>query len=246
MKYITMISVYLMITFNHFPSAHSQSISHEIFDGLLKKYVNAQGNVDYAGMKKDQKTLNSYLDLLSKNEPNSNWSREEQIAYWINAYNAFTISLVVKHYPVASIKDIKRGISFINSVWDIKFIKIGKETYDLNNIEHSILRKKFNEPRIHFAINCASYSCPRLSSEAYTASKLDAQLSTAARGFLSDKTKNDIQQDHLMISKIFDWFAGDFKKKGSLIDFLNQYAPIKINSSAKIDFYDYNWALNKQ
>ena len=228
------------------PSAQTKPVSHDIFDGLLKKYVDKNGNVNYIGLKKDQKILDSYLTLLSSNEPSASWSKDEQLAYWINAYNAFTISLVVKHYPVASIKEIRPGISFINSVWDIKFIKIGKETYDLNNLEHGIIRKKFDEPRVHFAINCASYSCPALRNEAYTADKLDAQLTDAAKSFLADKNKNEFTPDRITISKIFDWFTGDFKKNGSLIDFLNKYAPVKINAKAKIDYKDYIWSLNKQ
>ena len=228
------------------PSAQTKPVSHDIFDGLLKKYVDKNGNVNYIGLKKDQKILDSYLTLLSSNEPSASWSKDEQLAYWINAYNAFTISLVVKHYPVASIKEIRPGISFINTVWDIKFIKIGNETYDLNNLEHGIIRKKFDEPRVHFAINCASYSCPALRNEAYTADKLDAQLTDAAKSFLADKNKNEFTPDRITISKIFDWFTGDFKKNGSLIDFLNKYAPVKINAKAKIDYKDYLWSLNKQ
>lgn len=231
--------------------AQSKAVSHDLLDALLKKYVNSQGNVDYAGFKKDSVRLNQYLGLLAKNPPSDSWTKEDQLAYWINVYNAFTISLVAKHYPVKSIKDIRPGISFINSVWDIRFIKIGKETYDLNNIEHSILRKKFDEPRIHFAINCASYSCPRLRNEAYTGSKLSTQLTEAAESFIADKTKNDITTDKIVISKIFDWFGGDFslrdphgKKKGSLIDFLNLYSKVKINQKARISYMDYNWSLN--
>ncbi|MEO5581361.1 MAG: DUF547 domain-containing protein [Saprospiraceae bacterium] len=228
------------------PSAQTTGVSHDLFDHLLKKYVNNLGNVDYEGFKKDKVMLDTYLSNLSKNPPLMNWTKEEQLAYWINAYNAFTISLVATHYPVNSIKDIKPGIPFINSVWDIKFIKIGNKTYDLNNIEHSILRKKFNEPRIHFAINCASYSCPRLRNEAYTSAKLESQLTEAAKSFLSDKTKNDITANTIHISKIFDWFTGDFKKNGNLIDFLNRYAPMRINPTAKIEYKEYVWTLNRQ
>jgi hypothetical protein len=244
MKYFSYSSTILFICSVF--QAVSKPVSHDLFDQLLKKYVNEAGNVNYEGFKKDQKILDSYLDLLAKNEPDASWSQSEQLAYWINVYNAFTISLVAKHYPVASIKDIRPGISFINSVWDIKFIKIGSKTYDLNNIEHSILRKKFQEPRIHFAINCASFSCPKLRNEAFTGDKLENQLASAARDFLADKNKNEIKADKIIISKIFDWFAGDFKKKGSLISFLNQYAPVKINDKAKIDYKDYIWTLNKQ
>jgi Protein of unknown function, DUF547 len=242
--------LFLLISFASFEHQKScaqiKPITHELFDTLLKKYVDNKGNVNYEGFKKDKVLLDNYLDLLSKNPPTTDWTQEDQLAYWINAYNAFTISLVAKHYPIASIKDIKPGIAFINSVWDIKFIKIGNETYDLNNIEHSILRKKFSEPRIHFAINCASYSCPRLRNGAYTAANLEAQLTEAARSFLADTTKNDITQNFISISKIFDWFTGDFKKKGNLIDFLNLYAPVRINRKAKIEYKEYVWTLNKQ
>lgn len=241
MKYI---NTFFYILLSIAVIAQSKSISHDLFDDLLNKYVNDLGNVDYLGFKKDSIKFNTYLDHLSKNPPSSSWSKEEQIAYWINVYNAFTISLVAKHYPIKSIKDIRPGISFINSVWDIKFIKIGRETYDLNNIEHSILRKKFDEPRIHFAINCASYSCPRLRNEAYVGSKLNTQLTEATQLFLSDKSKNEISPDKIVISKIFDWFGSDFKKQGSLIDFLNLYSKVKINKKAKVSYLDYNWSLN--
>jgi hypothetical protein len=182
---------------------------------------------------------------LEENHPNDiNWTRDEQLAYWINAYNAFTVKLVCDHFPVAGIKDIRRGISFINSVWDIRFIRIGTENYDLNKIEHGILRKKFDEPRIHFAINCASISCPNLLDEAYEASKIDSQLTSRARTFLSNKVKNNIQQETIEISRIFKWFRGDFTKHGTLIDFLNQYAPVQIDESAAVEYLDYDWSLN--
>jgi len=183
--------------------------------------------VDYVGFRKDSTKFNQYLNLLAKNPPNDEWSKEEQLAYWINVFNAYTISLVAKHFPVKIIKDIRRGILFINSVWDIKFIKIGKAIYDLNNIEHSILRKRFDEPRIHFVINCASCSCPRLRNEAYRGETLNNQLTEVAELFLADKTKNVISPDKIVISKVFNWFGGDFKKKGSLIDFLNLYSKVK-------------------
>lgn len=246
MKFLLIIVITLVSCRYDKPSAQSISISHVLWDNLLKKYVDTLGNVDYDGFKKDKGKLDSYLGVLSKNPPSLNWTKEEQIAYWINAYNAFTISLVAKHYPITSIKDIKSGIPFINSVWDIQFIKIGNKTYDLNNIEHSILRKKFKEPRIHFAINCASYSCPRLRNEAYTSAKLESQLTEAAISFLSDKTKNNITTDNIHISKIFDWFTSDFTKHGSLIEFLNQYSPVRINPKTKIDYKEYIWTLNKQ
>ena len=102
-----------------------------------------------------------------------------------------------------------------------------------------------DEPRIHFAINCASFSCPKLINEAYTEANLEKQLATAAKSFINDTSKNTITANKVEISKIFDWFAGDFKQKGTVIDFLNQYSTLKINSKAKISYKEYNWTLNE-
>jgi len=127
----------------------STPISHLKWDKLLQDHV--QGSkLNYQGIIKDSTLFNSYINELSSSLPNeANWSREEQFAYWINAYNAFTVKLIIDNYPVKSIKDIKGGIAFVNSVWDIKFIKIEDQLFDLNNIEHGILRRKFKDPRIH-------------------------------------------------------------------------------------------------
>jgi len=225
----------------------SKPVTHEIWDGLLKKHVSKNGDVNYKGFIADSAKLNNYLEVLSKHHPNEkNWSREEQMAYWINAYNAFTIKLIVQNYPVKSIKDIKNGIPFVNTVWDIKFIKIEGQEYDLNNIEHSILRPKFEDPRIHFAVNCASVSCPNLLNEAFTAKRLNEQLDGAARSFLADKSKNKFDStSKAQVSKIFSWFKGDFTKKDkSLVDFLNRYAPVKLTAKAEIAYLDYDWNLN--
>ena len=228
-------------------SSSSSPVNHQIWDSLLQKHVTEAGNVNYKGFIQDSTQFNAYLELLSNHHPNEkNWTKAEQLAYWINAYNAFTVKLIVDHYPVESIKDIKKGIPFVNSVWDIDFIKIEDATYSLTNIEHGILRKWFEEPRIHFAINCASISCPRLRTEAFTAEKLEAQLTDQAMYFLANPIKNKIAKDKIEISKIFKWFAKDFKKKGNLIDFLNQYAPVKIEKNAKKDFMEYNWNLNRK
>lgn len=230
------------------PTFHYESIpiDHEKFTLLLQKHIDAEGWVDYTGFKQDEGLLNIYLDELSTHPPLGNWwSYEDKLAYWINAYNAFTIKLILNHYPVASIKDIKKGIPFINSVWDIKFFEIGKSKMDLNTIEHSILRKQFDEPRIHFAINCASISCPRLRNSAYTATQIDQQLTEATNLFLHDPSRNQITADAIKISKIFRWFKGDFTKSTDLITFLNQYSSVKINDGATIDFLDYDWKLNE-
>lgn len=229
--------------------SNSQPISHAVFDSLLRQHVDEAGLVDYRGFIQDSLKFKEYLNLLSAHHPNEeNWTREERIAYWINAYNAFTIKLIMDHYPVASIKDIKNGIPFVNTVWDIKFINIEGAEYDLNNIEHGILRPKYNEPRIHFAVNCASMSCPKLQRFAYTGEKIDEQLDKAARDFLNDPQKNKIAVDKVLLSKILNWYWGDFKDQyNSRIELVNKYVDeIKVKPDAEVEYLDYNWSLNKQ
>ena len=228
-------------------TANTSPMSHQLWDSLLKQHVNDEGWVDYEGFMADSASLRKYLTLLQSNGPNdANWSRNEQLAYWINLYNAFTVELILQHYPLKSIKDIGSSIQvpFINSPWDIKFIEVGGETLDLNNVEHNILRKHLQEPRIHFAINCASYSCPRLRNEAFTADRLEAQLEAAAVEFINDPKRNTIAKDKVAVSQIFNWFKGDFTKEGSLVDYLNQYSQVPIDPKAKVSHRKYDWKLN--
>ena len=228
----------LLLIFSVFSIAiQSQSPEHASWDTFLKTHVNKDGDVNYKAINANQEPLSNYLEFLSQNPPKDSWSKNEKLSYWINAYNAFTIKLIIDNYPIKSIKDIKQP-------WDKKFFKIGDAAMSLNDIEHEILRK-MNEPRIHFAIVCASYSCPKLQNEAFTAENLEDQLVDATKAFLADENRNEISENSIKISKIFDWFSKDFKQNGSLIDFLNQYTEITISSNAKKRFKDYNWALNE-
>mgnify|MGYP003624185001 FL=1 len=211
-------------------------MSHQEWNSLLQKHVSSLGKIDYPGFKNDKVAFQSYLDVLANHLPKESWSKNATLAYWINTYNAFTVKLILDNYPVKSIKGIKKP-------WDQEFIILENRAYSLGEIEHEILRK-MDEPRIHFAINCASYSCPNLLNEAYTEAKIEKQLEHSAISFINDKTKNSITKDQIEISKIFNWFSGDFKKSGSLIDFLNRYSTVKINANAKIKFKNYNWDLN--
>jgi hypothetical protein len=221
-------------------------MDHSIWTKILQENVNSKGLVNYKNIKDHPQQLNTYLEMLSKNPPTKSWSNNEKKAFWINAYNAFTVKLIIDNYPVKSIKDIAGSIYKINTPWDIRFIEIGSETYDLNNIEHSILRKDFSDPRIHFAINCASISCPVLRNEAYEASKLDRQLDDQAKVFINDTSKNNITSSKVSLSKLFSWFKGDFTESSNLIDFLNRYSNTKIKSDSKLNSLDYDWNLNKQ
>jgi hypothetical protein len=229
-------------------AAGTTPVSHEILDGLLKKYVKQDGMVDYQGLKTERNKLNEYLDLLTSNPPNDeNWSEDEQLAYWINLYNAFTLDLILDHYPLKSIKDIGSSIQipFVNSPWDIKFIEINGEKYDLNNIEHGIIRKNFNEPRIHFAVNCASFSCPKLRPEAYVGDRLDAQLEEQTIDFINDPDRNQIMKGKLKLSKIFLWYSGDFKNGQSLTEFIRRYSQTSFEEDPKVNYMEYDWSLNE-
>lgn len=215
--------------------------SHQSWNDLVKKNVSPSGKVDYKGFANHKKQLNAYLTALKNAHPHRGWSANERMAYWINAYNAFTVKLILKHYPVESIKDIG-GKS--QSPWKIDFINIQGKTYTLNDIEHNILREQFNEPRIHFAVNCASVSCPRLLNAAYSPNKLETQLNKQAQYFINQSGKNTINKNQVRISKVFKWYSEDFTQNRSLIDYLNKYADIRISPDAEIEYKDYDWSLN--
>lgn len=221
--------------------------SHDLFDALLKEYVDEQGMVNYKTLQQDSAALNRYLSLLSAAHPNQGWSEAERLAYWINAYNAFTLRLIIRHYPIASIKEITSlNIPFVHSPWDIKFITIEGVNYDLNNIEHGIIRNEFQVPEIHFALVCAAKSCPPLRREAYQASKLQDQLKDQTIRFLGDPNKNYFSTNTLKLSKLFLWYRFDFTAKGSLIEYLNSITGKNLSQSVYIDYLDYDWRLNAQ
>lgn len=227
------------------PKVGTELLDHSKWTTLLQKHVTSDGHVDYGGFEADSLKLDEYLTLLGEHHPDpKTWSTDAQIAYWINVYNAYTVKLIVDHYPVESIKDIGGSIYKVNTAWDIKLIELGGETYDLNNIEHSILRKQFDEPRMHFAINCASISCPKLHNKAFEAGNLDQQLTDAAQLFINDNSRNEITPDAAQLSKIFSWFKGDFTKEKSLVEFINMYSETPLNEDARIGHLDYNWSLN--
>ncbi|WP_229728649.1 DUF547 domain-containing protein [Hymenobacter glacieicola] len=224
-------------------------VDHGTYERLLKKHVNEKGLVSYVGFKADEKEFNQYLASLSKNPPAAGWSKPEQMAYWINAYNAYTLRLILDHYPLQSIKDIgsKIQIPFVTTPWAAKFFSIGGQKMSLDHIEHNILRKQFDDPRIHFALVCASISCPRLRPEAYTAARLNQQLDDQGRDFLNNKAKNQVGKTQAQLSKYFDWYKSDWEKNGqSVAKWVNRYSATKMNDNAQVSYLDYNWNLNKQ
>jgi Protein of unknown function, DUF547 len=214
----------------------SATVSHTAWSALLAKHVK-NGGVNYAGFKTDAKAFDTYLLTLKSAKPGT--QTKEDLAFWINAYNAFTIKLVVDNYPVKSIKDINGG-----EPWKKSWIQIGETTYSLDAIENTILRTKFKEPRIHFAINCAAKSCPPLRAEAFTAAKMEAQLSEQTTAFINNPKFNTISAKALKLSNIFDWFKADF---GDVAVFIKKYYTGKTppNTNVSIKYTTYDWALNQ-
>lgn len=215
------------------------NVDHSQWDKLLKKHVDGKGLLDYKGFKNDQAKLDDYLKMLSEKEPTNDWSVQELLAYYINLYNAATVKLIVENYPVKSIKDI-------DGAWTKGRVSIGNKELSLGGIENGILRK-MNEPRIHFAINCASISCPKLLNEAFTAAKINEQLDRATKEFINS-SENDISANNPKLSSIFDWYQKDYKVNGKqdVIGYINQYSKTKIKPGVALTYKNYDWNLNEQ
>ena len=239
MKKVTGTVVLLLMSLFLFAGVSEPKIDHTPWDQLLQKHVSSNGNVNYEGFKSDIDRLNNYLVSISKIKPNTDWSRNETTAYWINAYNAYTIKLMLNNYPLKSIMDINGG-----KAWDLKFVEIEGEKYSLNNIEHDILRAKYFDSRIHFAVNCASISCPKLSNTAYFAEGLDQKLEKAAKEFINNSAQNTISSNKASVSKLFDWYKDDFTKNGTVKEYINKYSTTKLTTD-KISYKEYNWNINK-
>lgn len=223
--------------------------THAAWDSQLKKYVNNQGLVDYKAWQGDSLALNAYLQDLSAHLPSKSWTSTDELAYWINAYNAFTVQSILRAYPVKSIKDLGGTKIFVDTPWDQHFIKLDGKEYSLNDIEHRIIRKNFKDNRIHVALVCAAMSCPRLRNEAYTGPRLNAQFDEQGRDFVNNPAKNKLTPaDKPQLSSIFSFYPKDFTKNGStsIQDFVNRYATQKIKPDASLTYLKYDWSLNEQ
>ena len=237
---------------------------HPDWDRLVARHVvwvadGTASQVDYAGFQADAPALAAYLDSLSAvtTAEFAGWSRDQRLAFLINAYNAFTLQLVLTRYPdLRSIKDLG---SFFSSPWKKRFFTLLGTQRSLDDIEHDMIRSPgaYDEPRIHFAVNCASIGCPALPNEAFVAERLDSQLQDGVRRFLSDRSRNRYNRNSgaLEVSKIFDWFGGDFKPQfGSVRGFLARYDRLLADSDSarsrirnqetKLRFLAYDWNLN--
>ena len=238
--------------------------SHAQWDALVKKHVvwlpgGHASQSDYRGFQADRAALKGYLDSLSA-VPQAEydaWNKAQKLAFLLNAYNAFTIDLILTEYP--KIKSIKDLGSLLSSPWKKKFFSLLGKQRSLDDVEHGTIRAPgvFDDPRIHMAANCASVGCPALRNEAYTGDRLDAQLDDAVARFLSDRSRNRFnpQTGRLEASKIFDWYGKDFAARaGSVQKWLAKYADLIADdpkhratvrdAGTKLDFLDYDWALN--
>ncbi|MGD9832487.1 MAG: DUF547 domain-containing protein [Piscinibacter sp.] len=249
------------------PAAADFDHRHGAWDGLLRQYVvvAAGGNAStlrYAALQTRRAALKAYLDGLSDVSPAAYgaWTRAQQLAFLVNAYNAFTVELVLTRYP--DLKSIKDLGSFLQSPWQKKFFRLLGQERSLDEVEHGLIRAPgvFDDPRIHVAVVCASIGCPMLRNEAYVADRLDAQLDDALRRFLSDRSRNrfDAGTATLAVSKIFDWYRKDFEHghKGydSLRTLFARHAEVlgatpqaqaEIRAGRyKLVYLDYDWALN--
>lgn len=225
--------------------------THTLFTGVLTNFVK-DTRVNYAALKAHPQDLNRYLDqvaAVSKAEFKK-WSEPQQIAFLSNAYNAYTLRLIIDHYPLKSIKDIG---SVFSGPWDQPIVKLFGETITLNTLEHKILRVDYAEPRLHFVLVCAAKGCPPLRSEAYVGARLEEQLVDQAKTFLAETSKNRIAVSERVVylSPIFKWYGSDFEKKsGSVLTALKPYWPGKsgtlTHDDFKVRYTDYDWSLNAQ
>jgi hypothetical protein len=223
----------------------ADTVDNTIFNDLLKKHVN-NGAVDYAGLKTNEAMIDRYLKVLEDVTPDK-LSRNEQLAFYINAYNAWTIKLVLSGYP--GIKSIKDLATWPNTPWKKEICRINSKVMTLDHIEHNILRPRFKDPRIHFAVNCASKGCPPLGPEAYQGGIIDKQLDDAVKSFINDPKQNYLKGKKLYVSKIFKWFPDDFNN--DIAGFVLKYAKNDLKNRlmskqnrVKVSFLDYDWTLN--
>ncbi len=231
----------LLLTLISF-SSQSQSQS-EVFNALLKTYVTKDGKLDYKGLRKNKAILDIYLNQLGETIPLKKWSSRKAKAFWLNAYNAYTIKLIIDSYPLKKITDVKRKGK---NAWKIPFAKVGKRMYSLDYIEHKILRRWHDDARIHVGINAGSVSGPKFPNYAFTEKNINKKLEMLMKDFINDSSKNKITLTKIEVSKIFEWYQEDFTSTRSLVDYINKYSSIKVNDNAKISYLDYDWSLNEK
>ena len=251
-KTLLQVSVLFLITLIQLPaaatSADDADAVHAPYSALLQKYVQGNG-VAYDAWDKnaaDLQSLKDYLAEMAAQNP-GDWEKDRALAYWLNLYNALTLNLILENYPVKSIKDLG---SLLKSPWNKEIVTVAGKELTLNNIEHNIIRPRFDDPRIHFALNCAAVSCPPLASYAFLPSKLEAQLDAVCQNALAQKNWLQLKDNTILVTKIMDWYGNDFRSGGgSIRTFLAKYQPEDkesiLDENNKLEFMDYDWALNR-
>lgn len=231
------------------------AFDHSAFDDLLATHVDAHGVVDYDAFARSA-DFRGYLDQLARADL-APLSESERLALWINAYNAYTIELINQHGERESIRNINRTLGFLKGKgpWQEPIATVAGHTYTLDQIEHEIIRKRFDEPRIHFALVCAALGCPPLRREAYTGARLDAQLDDQARRFLlrsPEKNRVDVEARRVYLSPIFDWYGEDFGRDAAEVgQYLARYftgpeQELLRSGDFRIEYTHYDWTLNSQ
>ena len=233
-------------------ASSNETIEHSAWDGFLAKYVRTHpdgiNRVDYANVAAgDKAVLENYLEVLQAT-PVSRFNRNEQRAFWINLYNALTVHVVLEHYPVVSIRDIRSGL-FSSGPWGLDLARVEGEALTLDDIEHRILRPVWRDPRLHYAVNCASLGCPNLLPTAFTAQNTEQQLDFAASAFINHPRGAAVVDGRLQVSSIFDWFVEDFGgDDAGVIAHLRQHADPALSESlaniTSVSDDDYDWQLN--
>jgi len=221
--------------------------THAALDALLKAHV-ADGLVDYAGLKGDRAPLDTYLATAGAVPVAEfqQWSKDEQLAFLINVYNAATLQLIIDAYPVDSIKSLG---NLIKSPWSRETVMLFGKKVSLDTVEHGMIRKNYAEPRIHFALVCAALGCPPLRDEAYQAARLAEQLDAQAKAFLNDPSKNrvDMEKQVVWLSPIFKWYGDDFTSGGgTLLSYVAPHMGLDAPSAYSIKYTNYDWSLNVQ
>ncbi|MBL0715099.1 MAG: DUF547 domain-containing protein [Desulfosarcina sp.] len=221
-------------------------VDHSLYARLLKQYV-ADGMVDYKGFKNEEAALDRYLEVLAAVDP-ATLSDPDRFAFYANAYNAWTIKLILMHYP--GIESIKETGSFFRSPWKKRFVRLEGRLMTLDEIEHDTLRAQYRDPRIHFAVNCASKSCPPLYHEPFEGQNLEYQLNDATGQFINDPVRYRLEGRRLSVSKIFNWYGEDFNDDpvGYFLQFAEGDLKTRLaqqRSQLKVDYLDYDWSLNE-
>lgn len=233
------------------PSVQSQlppptpgSFPHDTLNALVRTHVDSEGRVNYAALRQDLQPLLQYLDVVARFSPRTDPelfpTEADALTYWINGYNAYVLYAVASQPELQSVNDDKAKFFYFTKY------RFGGEAHSLYAVENDIVRKNFEEPRIHFALNCASGGCPRLPQEAFQSDRLESQLARESTRFCADPSKVQLKDGVVLMSQIFEWYAKDFEADGGAIEFCRKWGRSDLPASAELRFIPYDWALNAQ